>query len=837
MKAFLSHTSLDKDLVGLVHKKLAKEDAWYDASDIENGESIPDKINEGLRYATHYVLFWSKKARDSNWVRAELNAAFVQMMSNKCKFMIFTLDNTELPELLQPYKYENIDKDDLEAASDIVVEKILQQKGTQARLSEFINRTKELGEIEESVRNGYKLIILNGILGIGKYSLAEKAISWLYQNRVMPKIVIDFNAIPGIAELAIELSYKTKKNLINDNLNVEEQKNNIQYFLEFISASNMVLILKDVKNWLNEDGTMSEDLLFITDLIMKDMFSYLVIMTTSRYIELPYNYYEKTRQLPIRGMEDAHISQIIQNNLPKYFQYDEKKNFDFAKRLYGYPLGAKLGANYIANHGYDFYLNQPQKIQELKVGLAKRLISYAELSNDCLEYLKIIALCQSRLRNEEYIKAFPEFTNSVAKFSDEAFYAGILKYGDDGCYKLELLVEDYFYDLAFNDIKCKEYCNILEKFLLEQVRDENNQNYMRLIPVAVHILTLNGNITEAVRIRSELTSTVAASMWDLYNHQDYEKADKIAEELLDMDKANVEARYIKALCLTRFDEYKKAEEILGILIKEDNKNIARYYYALGRIQKRQGNYISAIELFQAAIMKKRKYLSPHRELAECYILLEKMEDAQVAIEKAKKIDDSNIFVVLIEARFLQKENREKEAIELLENQSLVEGNQSQILFRKGRAFDQIGEKKEAMKCYLKALEYNSKAYDAKLCLLNHQIIENPQSAEKEIVNLKGELRGKRKFILSNIEARFIGYYNNDEDKAIEILDSVPQRFRDRQWHAVKKQLLENIIVKHKKAQRMILVKEYENELEKLNDIVKCKYGDAMLKETDLLPDA
>lgn len=110
---------------------------------------------------------------------------------------------------------------------------------------------------------------------------------------------------------------------------------------------------------------------------------------------------------------------------------------------------------------------------------------------------------------------------------------------------MELLVEDYFYDLAFNDIKCKEYCSILEKFLLEQVKDENNQNYMRLIPVAVHILTLNGNITEAVRIRSELTSTVAASMWDLYNHQDYEKADKIAEELLDMDKANVEARFLQ----------------------------------------------------------------------------------------------------------------------------------------------------------------------------------------------------------------------------------------------------------------------------------------------------
>ena len=106
MKAFLSHTSSDKDLVGLVHQKLENQNAWYDAANIENGESIPEKINEGLKYATHYVLFWSRKACESNWVRAELNAAFVRMMANKCKFMIFILDNTPLPELLQPYKYE-----------------------------------------------------------------------------------------------------------------------------------------------------------------------------------------------------------------------------------------------------------------------------------------------------------------------------------------------------------------------------------------------------------------------------------------------------------------------------------------------------------------------------------------------------------------------------------------------------------------------------------------------------------------------------------------------------------------------------------------------------------
>lgn len=836
MKAFLSHTSSDKDLVGLVHQKLENKNAWYDAADIENGESIPEKINEGLHYATHYILFWSQKACESSWVHAELNAAFVRIMANKCKFMVFVLDSTPLPELLQPYKYDNIDKNDLENASDIIVEKIFSQEGIITRLSEFVNRTKEIGDIEESIRMGCKLIILQGILGIGKSSLAEKAITWLYPNKAMSRIIIDFNMIPGIAELAIEMSHKTKKQLINQNLTIIEQRENIKYFMEYISASNILLILKDVKKWLNEDGTMNSNMLFLTDLIVNTpMFSYATIMTTSRYIDIPHNYYEKTRQLPVSGLEDSHVSQIIKNNLPENFSSDDNKNLEFAKRLYGYPLGAKLGAYRIANHGYDYYLQQPEKIQALKVSLAKQLISYAELSDECLEYLKIIALCQSRLRNDEYILAFPEFSNKIAILADEAFFAGILKYSEDGCYKLELLVEDYFYDLAFNDSKCKVYCDKLEKFLLNIIKNDDI-NYMRLVPVAVHILTLNGKIDKAIQVRSELTATITASMWDMYNHREYDEANNVAEQLIKIDSENVEAKYVKALCLTRFDEDIEAKTILNDLLEKDTDNIARYYYALGRIQKKQGKYNKAIELYKMAIINRKRYLSPYRELAECYILMNKINEAKNAIENAKKIDESNVFVILLEARLLQKEDCADKAIQLLENQSIIERESAQIFFRKGRAFDQLGKKDKAKDCYTQALEYDSKTYDAKLCLLNHQIIDDPQSAEKQIDVLKEELRGKRKFILTNIEARYIGYQKHDEEKAIEILESVPKSFRDRQWYAVKRQLLENSIEKHIQAKRNILADEYSKELEKLDDVVEQKYGDRTLRDVDLLPD-
>jgi len=42
--------------------------------------------------------------------------------------------------------------------------------------------------------------------------------------------------------------------------------------------------------------------------------------------------------LPVLGLEDSNIAQIIKNNLPENFSGDDNKNLEFAKRLYGYPL-------------------------------------------------------------------------------------------------------------------------------------------------------------------------------------------------------------------------------------------------------------------------------------------------------------------------------------------------------------------------------------------------------------------------------------------------------------------------------------------------------------------
>jgi hypothetical protein len=109
---FLSHSSADKSLVDQVFHALygAEVRAWYDRYEIEPGDSITDKINEGLSISNLGLLFISRNFLDSRsgWPIREANFFFQQLMRKGQKnFIVLNVDVPidELPPLLQDYKF------------------------------------------------------------------------------------------------------------------------------------------------------------------------------------------------------------------------------------------------------------------------------------------------------------------------------------------------------------------------------------------------------------------------------------------------------------------------------------------------------------------------------------------------------------------------------------------------------------------------------------------------------------------------------------------------------------------------------------------------------------
>lgn len=68
MLVFLSHNKADKAVARKVgaHLILSNIDVWFDDWEIQAGDSIPGKLNEGLADFDAFVLLWSVNAKRSN---------------------------------------------------------------------------------------------------------------------------------------------------------------------------------------------------------------------------------------------------------------------------------------------------------------------------------------------------------------------------------------------------------------------------------------------------------------------------------------------------------------------------------------------------------------------------------------------------------------------------------------------------------------------------------------------------------------------------------------------------------------------------------------------------
>jgi len=114
-KIFLSHTSIDKPFV----EKLARDlerlgiKVWYDKYEIKVGQSIFWKIEEGISETDYFAIVIFKEAWQSDWVRAEFDAAWQKQMKNKRNIILPILyRDCEIPLMIRGIKYADFRKDE-----------------------------------------------------------------------------------------------------------------------------------------------------------------------------------------------------------------------------------------------------------------------------------------------------------------------------------------------------------------------------------------------------------------------------------------------------------------------------------------------------------------------------------------------------------------------------------------------------------------------------------------------------------------------------------------------------------------------------------------------------
>jgi len=113
-RVFISYSYQDKEFVEWLQNKLKDFDIefWYDQAEIDVGESIKEKVNEGLNSSSAFILVLSHSSKNSDWVKYEMNSALLLNAIKKgISILPIKIDDSEVPADLSGYLYADFSKD------------------------------------------------------------------------------------------------------------------------------------------------------------------------------------------------------------------------------------------------------------------------------------------------------------------------------------------------------------------------------------------------------------------------------------------------------------------------------------------------------------------------------------------------------------------------------------------------------------------------------------------------------------------------------------------------------------------------------------------------------
>ncbi len=105
---FLCHASEDKPFVDKLVAELDRYAcyAWYDKREIFVGDSIVEKVNNGLEEADYLIVVFSPQSVNKPWVKRELNSSLMRQLSSKNIIILPVLkEKCEIPPLFKDIKY------------------------------------------------------------------------------------------------------------------------------------------------------------------------------------------------------------------------------------------------------------------------------------------------------------------------------------------------------------------------------------------------------------------------------------------------------------------------------------------------------------------------------------------------------------------------------------------------------------------------------------------------------------------------------------------------------------------------------------------------------------
>ena len=145
---FISYTQIDRPFVGRLADDLRRLNlgVWVDFWEIKVGDSLIERIGEGLSQADYVIAVISKSSAASKWVKKELSLALHRSISGgKSQVLPVVVDDSPLPDSLQDLVYADFSS--YETGFEALLARIYPEAALQEEAAHVVRRAQELGHM------------------------------------------------------------------------------------------------------------------------------------------------------------------------------------------------------------------------------------------------------------------------------------------------------------------------------------------------------------------------------------------------------------------------------------------------------------------------------------------------------------------------------------------------------------------------------------------------------------------------------------------------------------------------------------------------------------------
>lgn len=169
MQIFLSHNSNDKPVVEEIGKWLTNKgySVWLDKWSMTAGDSLIEKVGEGIETSDKLVVFLTENSVDANWVKKEVATGLVLELAEEkgfgSKFVIPTLlKPCKIPIMLRDKIHANFTDKSFETACQELLNGIL-DKPYEPLNEKLENRILRTHQINPSTDSNYAILLEFGV--------------------------------------------------------------------------------------------------------------------------------------------------------------------------------------------------------------------------------------------------------------------------------------------------------------------------------------------------------------------------------------------------------------------------------------------------------------------------------------------------------------------------------------------------------------------------------------------------------------------------------------------------------------------------------------------------